>query len=261
LPQGCPVFAGAGDAATGAICLGVTEPGRGFISLGTSGQLMVADRAYRPNPDRFVHAFAHTVPDRWFQMACMLNGARPIAWVAGILGCTPSEVVALAATADPARAPLFLPYLTGERSPHGDPYIRGAFAGIEDSSDRAAMARAVTDAVAFTFADAADSFGDGLDDVPEVLAIGGGAQSDLVLQSIANATGRVIARTQGAETGPALGAALLAACGLGDLSLSDLGRMPDIAGRFYPVADPVMQVRLARYRALYAALAPISAPH
>jgi xylulokinase len=257
LPAGIPVVAGGGDAATGAVSLGATEAGRGFISLGTSGQLFVAGDAYHPNPAKFVHAFAHTVPERWYQMAAMLNGARPIAWLAGQLQISAGEVVDLAESADPNRVPTFLPYLTGERSPHGDPHIRAGFFGLEDSTDRAALCRAVLEAVAFTFADAVDSFGDTVAGLPHLAAIGGGSKSPFLLQLIANATGQRIGRTVGSDAGPAMGAARLAACGMGAMSLSDLGHQPEIADWFDPTSAPDLDDRLQRYRALYQALKPL----
>ncbi|MEN8657950.1 MAG: FGGY-family carbohydrate kinase, partial [Marivita sp.] len=258
LPSGIPVVAGGGDAATGAVSLGATEPGRGFISLGTSGQLFVAGDAYHPNPSKYVHAFAHTVPGRWYQMAAMLNGARPIAWLAGQLEIDAGEVVALAESADASRVPTFLPYLTGERSPHGDPHIRAGFFGLEDSTNRAGLCRAVIEAVAFTFADAVDSFGDTIADLPHLAAIGGGSKSPFLLQLIANATGQRIGRTVGSDAGPALGAARLAACGLEVLNLSDLGQQPDVADWFEPAHNEDLIDRLEGYRALYRALKPLN---
>ena len=86
LPKGVPVVAGGGDAAAGAISVGAIKDGDCFLSLGTSGQLFVATDAYRPNPAEVVHAYAHRVPDMWFQMAAMLNGARPMDWFGGICG-------------------------------------------------------------------------------------------------------------------------------------------------------------------------------
>ncbi len=258
LPAGIPIVAGGGDAATGAVSLGATEPGRGFISLGTSGQLFVAGDAYHPNPSKYVHAFAHTVPGRWYQMAAMLNGARPIAWLAGQLEIDAGEVVALAESADASRVPTFLPYLTGERSPHGDPHIRAGFFGLEDSTNRAGLCRAVIEAVAFTFADAVDSFGDTIAGLPHLAAIGGGSKSPFLLQLIANATGQRIGRTVGSDAGPALGAARLAACGLKALSLSDLGQQPDVADWFEPAHNEDLIDRLEGYRALYRALKPLN---
>lgn len=254
LPVGIPVVAGGGDAATGAVSLGATEPGRGFISLGTSGQLFVADRTYKPNPERYVHAFAHTLPDRWYQMAAMLNGARPISWIGGQLGLSPAEVVALAKTARGDRIPTFLPYLTGERSPHGNPHIRAGFFGLEDATTRAEICRSVVEAVAFCFADAAESFGDTVENLPELTAIGGGSRSDLLLSLIACVTAKPIVRSAGADSGPAFGAAKLAACGQGALSLGDLAEQPPQIDRFEPETVPQLSDRLNRFRSLYSAV-------
>ncbi|WP_170429070.1 xylulokinase [Ruegeria arenilitoris] len=254
LRPGVPVVAGGGDAATGAVSLGATEPGRGFISLGTSGQLFVADRAYKPNPERYVHAFAHTLPGRWYQMAAMLNGARPISWIGGQLGLSATEVVALAETARGDRLPIFLPYLTGERSPLGDPYIRAGFFGLEDSTTRADICRSVLEAIAFCFADAAQSFGDTINGLPELAAIGGGSRSDLLLGMIASVTGKPIVRSEDADSGPAFGAARLAACGDSALSMSDLALRPPAVKTFEPSDPSAMSERLMRFRKLYSAV-------
>ncbi|WP_147127598.1 xylulokinase [Shimia ponticola] len=254
LPSGIPVVAGGGDAATGAVSLGATEPGRGFVSLGTSGQLFVADRVYRPNPDQYVHAYAHTVPDRWFQMAAMLNGARPISWIGEQLDLTPGDVVSLAETARADRIPVFLPYLTGERSPHGDPHIRAGFFGLEDTTARSELCRAVVEAVAFCFADAAESFGPSMETLPKLFAIGGGSRSDFLLSLLATATGKPITRLQGADSGPAFGAAQLAACGTGALAMQDFGVSDTSGETFDPNPDTGFADRLDRFRATYAAL-------
>jgi xylulokinase len=155
---------------------------------------------------------------------------------------------------DSSRIPVFLPYLTGERSPHGDPHIRAGFFGLEDSTDRAALCRAVLEAVAFSFADAAESFGAVMATLPELTAIGGGSRSDFLLRLIATTTGRPIARAAGSDAGPAFGAARLAACGTGVLSLPDLGVQPAATDRFDPEPSEALDARLARYRALYQAL-------
>lgn len=261
LTPGLPVFAGGGDAATGAVSIGAIQPGRSFVSLGTSGQLFLCTDEYRPNPGRMVHAFAHTLAARHYQMACMLNGARPLAWYANILGCSVAELVATAAQADRARAPIFLPYLTGERSPHADPYIRGAFFSLEDATSRAEMAYSVMEAIAFTFADAAESFGKTLDAAPHLLAVGGGTRSQALLQLIADTTGRRIGRSDGAEAGPALGAALLAAVGAGAMAEAELARSPDVTLWLEPgEEDALIRRRLSRYRALYEALEPLNKP-
>ncbi len=254
LRQGTVVCAGAGDAAAGAVALGATEPGRGFISLGTSGQLFVADTHYRPDPARYVHAFTHTVPGRWYQMAAMLNGARPLAWLAEQLKLDAAEIAALAESADPSRVPIFLPYLTGERSPHGDPHIRAAFYGLDDATDRGALARAVIEAIAFTFADALDSLGGSVSELPALLAIGGGSRSDYLLQTVASVTGIPVGRVSGSDAGPALGAARLAACGIGEIAASEVSHQPEAQTLFQPAPSAAFADRLQRFRTLYGAL-------
>ncbi|SDH14701.1 xylulokinase [Alloyangia pacifica] len=254
------IVTGGGDAATGAVAVGAVEDGTGLISLGTSAQFLQAGTGYRPNPGAFVHAFAHTLPDRWYQMAAMLNGARPMAWFAGVAGVEIGALLQEAAAVPEARVPLFLPYLTGERSPHGDPHIRGGFFGLEDSTSRAAMMRAVVEAVAFCFADAVESFGAAAQGPAALPALGGGAQSDLLLQSVADASGLTLFRPEGATSGPSLGAAKLAALATGALSRGDLAQRPDAREVFSPRAQASLQDRLERWRALYRALKPLAQP-
>lgn len=260
LRAGVPVVAGAGDAAAGALTAGAVTPGRAMLSLGTSGQLLVADDHHAPNPDRVAHAFCHTLPHLWYRMAAMLNGARPMAWFAHVAQAPIADLLAEAAATDPARTPLFLPYLTGERTPHGDPHIRGAFYGLEDSTDRATMMRAVVEAIAFSFADARDALNMDANAAGTVPVMGGGARSDLLLQTIADTTGITLARLQGAETGPAKGAAMLAALATGALHQTDLSAPPQLGPAFTPQDDSALRDRYAKWQALYTALAPLSAP-
>lgn len=258
LPSGLPVAIGAGDAAAGAIGLGAVRSGDATLSLGTSAQLFRCADQHQPNPSRFLHAFSHTLADTHYQMAAMLNGARPIAWLAGLLGITSETVPHLASKADTARAPIFLPYLTGERSPHGDPAIRGQFEGLEDATGQAELCYAVLEAVAFSVADAMDSFPEAPE---EALCLGGGAQSDMLLQMIADVTGLRLGRTEGAHLGPALGAAKLAALGTGALSLEDVQQRPPVARWFEPQERAsIADARLARYRALYQATKDLRPP-
>ncbi|MDJ0686030.1 MAG: xylulokinase [Alphaproteobacteria bacterium] len=264
LTAGLPVAAGGGDAAAGAVGIGAMNQGDAFISLGTSGQLFAAADSYRPNPAGMVHAFAHAVPDRWFQMAAMLNGARPLQWWSETTGVEIADLLAEVENdigKDPGRAPLFLPYLTGERTPHNDAAIRGGFYGLENDTSRAEMTRAVIDAVAYSFCDARDALAGAGTRVTAPSAIGGGARSDLLLQTMADATGFVIRRRKDADAGPAYGAARLAAASTGAITLSELAQTPPLDRQFDP--DPHKAAhhaeRLARYRALYAALAPFAA--
>lgn len=255
-----PVAAGGGDAAAGAMGIGAVEDGDAFISLGTSGQLFVTNDSYRPNPESAIHAYAHCVPERWFQMAAMLNGASPMSWFAGMIGTDIGTLLSEAKGADLDRTPLFLPYLTGERTPHNDTKIRGTFYGVEPGTTRGQMMRAVVDAIAYSFCDARDALTAAETVIEHPAAIGGGARSDFVLQTMADALGFDITRYADAETGPALGAARLAAVACGAKSLLDVASKPETDRIFRPNdASASRHVeRLASYRDLYRALKPFA---
>jgi len=254
LPDGLPIATGAGDAAAGAVGIGACRDGDGFLSLGTSGQLFVTTANYRPNPESRVHAYAHTLPDMYFQMAAMLNGARPMAWLADLLDRPIGDLLDEAKRADPG--PLFLPYLSGERTPHGDSRIRGGFALLSETTSHGSLMRAVIEAIAFTFADAAKALQDAGTTPRNLLAIGGGTRSDLLMQMIADMTGCRIERGKGAEVGPALGAARLALCAIEGSDPELVFAKPDIDTAFEPdpKASEKASGRLAAYRALYPAL-------
>ena len=260
LPPGIPVAAGGGDAAAGAVGIGAVREGDSFISLGTSGQLFTVTGSYRPKPESAIHAYAHCIPDRWFQMAAMLNGASPIAWWGKASGATISDLMSQAESAKSETWPLFLPYLTGERTPHNNAAIRGAFYGLEASTGRAEMTRAVIDAIAYSFCDARDALASAGSVIEQPAVIGGGARSDLLLQTIADALGTKLKRYEDAETGPAFGAARLAMIAAGASRLEDIATKPKVDKVFSP--DPANadrhHRRLERYRALYAALKPLS---
>lgn len=253
LPRGIPVATGAGDGAAGAVGIGAVAPGDGFISLGTSGQLFVTTAQCLPNPESRIHAYAHTLPDLWFQMAAMLNGARPMAWLAELLNRPINDLLAEAEAASPG--PLFLPYLSGERTPHGDNDIRAGFWGLSEDTSHGTLMRAVVEAIAFTFADAQAAMEASGTRPKRLLAIGGGTRSDFLLQMIADVMQVPLGRSDAAEVGPALGAARLGQMALG-ADAADVATKPEIQRWFKPDAARAAELapRLAGYRALYPAL-------
>lgn len=257
LPAGIPVATGAGDAAAGAVGIGAIHDGDGFISLGTSGQLFVTTNSYRPSPENCLHAYAHCLPERWFQMAAMLNGTRPLAWFADLVGRTVGELLTEAEAAAPG--PLFLPYLTGERTPHGNSSVRAGFAFLDESTTQGSLMRSVVEAVAFTFVDALDAFSATGTRPKELMAIGGGTRSDFLMQMIADATGCRLVRMIGAEVGPALGAARLARLSLREVAEGILTK-PAVDREFHPnhTSGSFDRTRLAAFRALYPALNSLS---
>ena len=200
---------GGGDGGTGAAGVGCVEPGAGFISLGTAGVYVVAEDRYAPKPETLIHNFAHCVPGRWYQMGALLNGASCLAFLMRLLGDTDTDA-ALAAVERGYRGPspvIFLPYLTGERTPHNDPDARGAFFGLDQASDRNELIQAVLEGVAFSLRDAQDCLDAAGALVERPAFIGGGSRSRFWARIVASVLGRPLVRYRGAELGPALGAA------------------------------------------------------
>ncbi len=259
LPRRVVIAAGGGDAAVGAVGIGAVRPGAAFVSLGTAAQLIVASDAYRAAPERLVHSFAHCLPGRWYRMAAMLNGAGALAFAARLFGVGADDLEQEAALGyrGPGEA-LFLPYLSGERTPHDDPHARGVYFGLTDSTSRADIARATMEGVAFTLADARDCVESGAAPIGEVGLIGGGAKSALWTRMIAAALERTVVRYRDAGAGPAFGAARLARLAMTGETPEALCAAPPVADVTEP--DPALvaafRPRIARFRSLYRALAP-----
>jgi xylulokinase len=258
LPAGVLVAAGAGDNAAGAVGVGVVAPGDGFISLGTSGVVFCATEVARANPERGVHTFCHALPDTWHHMGVLLSASSALSWWSGITGLAPGAL--MDELGGPIRstrtdAPFFLPYLSGERTPHADPAATGSFIGLTHAHGRSDMSRAVIEGVSFAFADALDAMREAGSRPARLLAIGGGARSDTWLQLLADVLGTPIDKPEGAEVGPALGAARLALMGLG-MPRETVLRRPAIARSFLPDAAhaAALAARLQRFRAAYAPL-------
>ena len=254
LNGGVRIAAGAGDNAGGAIGVGVTRPGQGLVSLGTSGVLFVATPDARANPARGVHTFCHALPGTWHQMAVMLSASSSLAWFSQLTGAPPADLLAPLQTGEVrVHAPLFLPYLSGERTPHADPAASASFLGLRHGHGRDDLAYAVIEGVAFSFADGLSALQEAGTTAQRLLAIGGGARSDAWLQLMADVLDVPIDRPAGAEVGPALGAARLALLSLG-LPAAEVLQPPPTARSFAPRTDAgaALRSRLARYREAYA---------
>lgn len=261
LSENVAVAAGAGDAAAGAIGIGAIRDGDGFISLGTSALYFITRDSYNPAPEHLIHTFCHALPGRWFQMAALLNGASCLAWAAAVLG--EADIGALLARTearDTGPSPvMFLPYLTGERTPHNDPYAKGVLFGLTPSTAREDIVQAVLEGVAFSLADSQTYLAD-TGPLPErVGVIGGGSKSRFWMQILANIIGRTVVLYEGGETGPAFGAARLARLALTGEDPLTVCAKPSIAVeiRPEPARTQAYAARLGKFRALYAALKPV----
>jgi xylulokinase len=218
LTEGTPVIAGGGDQSANAVGVGAVAPGVVALSLGTSGVVFATTDRAVIEPDGRVHAFCHAVPDRWHMMGVMLSAAGSLRWFRDVLapGTSFDDLVAGAAEVDPGSdGLLFLPYLTGERTPHPDPLARGAFVGLTVRHDLRHLTRAVLEGVAFGLKDGLDLMvAAGVVPSDPIRASGGGIKSALWRQILADVLQTGIA-TVPTEEGAAYGAALLAATGVG----------------------------------------------
>lgn len=256
-----PVVAGGGDNAAGAIGVGVVDEGDAFLSLGTSGVLFVANDSYRPNPAGGVHTFCHALPGRWHQMSVTLSAASCVDWVAQLTGMAdPAALFDLVErSGDEGGEELFLPYLSGERTPHNNPAARGVFFGLSHESSPARLARSVLEGVAFAFRDCLDALADAGTRIDQATVIGGGARSLFWGRILASALGIRLIYRAGGEIGPAFGAARLALMGVDGLSPEDAARAPAIVHVIEPDDRLAARLapRLARFRALYRTIEPL----
>jgi xylulokinase len=253
-----PVAAGGGDNAAGAVGAGVVTPGRAFLSLGTSGVLFAATDAFAPAPDQGAHAFCHALPDRWHQMAVLLSAASALDWASNF-GRFWSVTAALESIKDrvPFAGPeIFLPYLSGERTPHNDPHARGTLIGLTHDSRLNDMVMAVLEGVAFAFADGLDVLEAAGARIDEIQVIGGGAKAAAWGPILATALGRPLIYASGGEVGPAYGAARLARLALTGEDIIAVCKPVTVDHIVNP--DPALetaaQAKRARFRNLYPAL-------
>ncbi|MCM0018377.1 MAG: xylulokinase [Tagaea sp.] len=207
-----PVVAGgAGDNAAGAIGLGAIAPGSAFLSLGTSGVLWATTGHFAPATASAVHAFCHAVPDTWHQMGVTLSAASCLGWWARVTGSAEAELLGeLGGDPSPPGRVLFLPYLSGERTPHNDAGLRGEFIGLDHDASRRDMTQAILEGVAFAFRDCLDALAGAGTRVARADVIGGGARSRHWIRILASVLDIPLGLLAGGENGAALGAARLA---------------------------------------------------
>lgn len=246
-----PVAGGAGDNAASAVGMGIIAPGQAFLSLGTSGVLFAVTDRFRPNPERAAHAFCHALPERWHQMAVMLSAASALDWVAQLLGAT--DLVALVESAQARglrrESPYFLPYLSGERTPHNNPHARGVFFGLTHETTSADLVVAVLEGVALAFADGQNVLLESGGRIDEISMTGGGARLAYWGQLLAAALNRPLTYRAGSEIGAALGAARLGRMAVSGESAASVCQLPPILRVVAP--DPQLAGLLAQRRELF----------
>lgn len=251
-----PVAGGGGDNAATACGMGVMTPGTGFLSLGTSGVLFAATAAYAPNTGDAVHTFCHAVPDTWHQMGVILSATDSMTWLSEITGRPVPDLAAMVGDATAPSPALFLPYLSGERTPLNDPDATGALLGLRRASGLPDLAQAVMEGVAFAFADCVHALRKAGTPIESAWAVGGGARSRAWLRIIASATGLTLLEPEEGDFGAAFGAAkLAAACATGDLS-ARVFAPPTLRAKVVPDAN-LAEAYAKKYEAHHAAYRPL----
>ena len=253
LSEAVTVAGGAGDNAAAACGIGAMVEGQGFVSLGTSGVLLAAKDSFAPAPETAVHSFCHAVPDTWYQMGVILAATDCLNWLAKTLNDSPATLAGrLPYAINGPSGTLFLPYLSGERTPHNDADIRGAFVGLDIASDQQTLTQSVMEGVSFALRDSLEALKSTGTRPDPVLAIGGGTQSRFWLESLATILGLPLRLPAKGEFGAALGAARLGMAADG-ADIHEIMTPPDVAETIDPRADltDVYGESYARYRALY----------
>ncbi len=262
LHAGIPIMGGGGDQAAAAVGTGAVEEGIVSLSLGTSGVVFATSDQPNIEPEGRLHAFCHAVPGKWHLMGVMLSAAGSLRWHRDTFapGADFGKFVD-SASAIPAGSDglFFLPYLTGERTPHPDPLARGAFVGLTVRHTLPHMTRAVLEGVSYGLRDSFElMLNAGLPEISQVRVTGGGAKSALWRQILADVLGTELV-TVNSEEGAAYGAALLAATGTGvfpDIESACKSTI-SITGRTSPGPDQAAyQKNYPLYRELYPALKP-----
>jgi xylulokinase len=257
LPETVQVAGGAGDNAAAACGAGVLKDGQGFISLGTSGVLLAARDSYAPNAASAVHTFCHAVPDRWYQMGVILAATDCLNWLASVTGQSPAALTD--ALGDTLTAPSdlkFLPYLSGERTPHNDSQIRGSFIGLDVATTTQDMTRAVLEGVSYALRDSYEALKSTGVELTEVLALGGGTKSRLWVEMVATVLNLPLAVPRDGDFGAALGAARLAQCAVTGADPETVMTAPEVAETVQPNHDLIaaFDAGYIQYKRLYPAM-------
>lgn len=248
------IAGGGGDNAASAVGVGAINQDDAFISLGTSGVIFVVNNRLQTAPERGVHAFAHALPHRWHQMSVMLSAASCLRWLCNLLSITENQLmeeIAELSQQDKQRAPVFLPYLSGERTPHNDAYAMGSFFALRHETNRALMGYSVIEGVAFALADGMAVLSNSETNIKQCSLTGGGARSPIWAQLIADIVNIPIV-THPASSSGALGAARLAWLAVGG-DEQQVCKKPPISNSYQPQTanQAYLQQRLALFRLLY----------
>ena len=234
-PNDVKIVGGAGDNAAAACGVGAVKEGEGFVSLGTSGVLLLSRNQCNPFTDAAVHTFCHAIPQKWYQMGVILSATDSLNWLSRISDKSASELDQL--LPDQPSGPAnerFFPYLSGERTPLNDPHIRAGFSGLAQTSDLTQLTKAVMEGVCFALRDCLEAIRKTGASPTSLLAIGGGSASKFWLQTLSNTLNIELEKPKSGEFGAALGAARLAISSIVKEPVEGIMFKPEIEEKIIP---------------------------
>ncbi|MCY4287406.1 MAG: xylulokinase [Aestuariivita sp.] len=255
------VAGGAADNAAMACGMGLVGDGTVVLSIGTSGVVLRAMNSYQSNTDRAVHCFCHAVPERWLQLGVTLSATNCINWLAKSLNESVAELVASLPTELSGPNPIiFLPYLSGERTPHNDSGIRSAFIGIDSATDAEDLKQAVMEGVAFALRECMDALEDGVVSTEDWFVVGGGSLSPFWLETLATILKHPLAVPTDPQLGAGIGAARLASCAATNQDYREIMTVPKATRVIEPRTDisDRYEEQYKLYKNCYQALKPVS---
>jgi len=225
------------------------------VSLGTSGVVLAAKDSFAPDAASAVHTFCHAVPDTWYQMGVILAATDCMNWLSSVLGQSPADLSAQITDATTPIPLQFLPYLSGERTPHNDAAIRGAFIGLDVSHTPADLTRAVMQGVGFALADNLQALTSTGTTLTNALAIGGGTNSRTWVQMLATILNLPLQLPEKGDFGAALGAARLAQVGATGCDPASVMTKPPVRETIDP--DPTQTGAFVAAHKTYQSLYPM----
>lgn len=255
------VVGGGGDNAVAACGVGCFSEGDGFVSLGTSGVVLAAKNSFAPRPESAVHTFCHAIPDTWYQMGVILAATDCMNWLSKNLGPSPAELSGLLGDRISGPSSIrFLPYLSGERTPHNDSSVRASLIGMDVGSGHAELTQAVMEGVGFALRDNLEALKSTGTDLKRVLAIGGGSASTYWVEMLATLLEIPIDLPEAGDFGAALGAARLAIVGVTGADPKDIMTGPKVAKTVTPRTElsAAYSEAYEEYRALYPAIKAVT---
>jgi xylulokinase len=246
------VVGGAGDNAAAAVGMGITNQKQSFISLGTSGVFFSPTKNFLSNTGDAVHSFCHCLPHNWHLMSVMLSASNCLDWVCSITNTSIDDSLTnvenfYTNTNSLSNSPFFLPYLSGERTPHNDSYIRGSFHSMKTTTDATSMQYAVIEGVSFGILDGVNSILKVNNNFEKIFMVGGGSRSPFWIQLLSSLLNRKLSVCDQSEFGAALGVARLAMYADDNIQNKDnIIKEITISKEFEPKMDK-MNILLKRY--------------